>query len=189
MAYYYLYDIQNKMLKLCGFTWFYVKCPYILLHVLMLCDKENNKNYAVTMILKCNMQFKTLKILNDKTFDENKCNNVIEVESSEGNNISLINPACPKYSYVSWWNITPLNKYFLAAILFSVGIFFGFFGYLFSDILISIIIATGLAILIKTLFTPCMNIHILGKENNYINSFFGYWSCNCFYSIQRNNSC
>lgn len=85
--------------------------------------------------------------------------------------------ACPKQQFYSWWNLTPLNKYWLASILGVVGILFLILGNHFFNILLSIIIATGGAIFIKGIVSPFYLMHIYSKFLLLIRSCFGYRSC------------
>ena len=71
--------------------------------------------------------------------------------------------ACPKYFFISWWNITPLNKYFIASILFAVGGILLVLGTKIFDFIAAIIIATGCAILLRAVISTFFPIHILGK--------------------------
>jgi len=87
--------------------------------------------------------------------------------------------ACPSGQFISWWKVTPLNKYLLAALLLILGGVFLILGNKFFDYLAAVIVAAGFAILIKSLIAPFYDLHFWCKIIYLIFSCSWNWCCNC----------
>jgi len=75
--------------------------------------------YQTTVQLTCDRKVNVPVITNNKSFDQTKCQNVIQMRAKQ---------ACSQGKFSAWWNQFGIPKQGLAGILIAIGLYFLIFG-------------------------------------------------------------
>ena len=119
------------------------------------CNDDETKLYKTIVIMKCNPTINEPIIRNSPngidTFDKNKCENVIKIESKY---------SCPERYYI-WWNEMGLSDQQAGIFLILVGIFFLIFGETFTFVSSTIICTFGMCFVTKSVLEIFISIPLI----------------------------